>query len=62
MAISKLDNIDYTCEAMTLVREILTTPYAQEVHIEIDADLELPWTIGYRVKRGIVPRSDNDDV
>jgi hypothetical protein len=45
---------------MTLVREILTTPYAQEVHIEIDADLESAWTIDYRVKRIIMPRSDND--
>lgn len=58
MAISKLDNIDYTCEAMTLVREILTTPYAQEVHIEIDAGIEFLWTIDYRVKRVIVPRGD----
>ena len=60
MAVSSLNNIEYVCEAMTLVREILTTPYAQEVHIEIDADLESIWTIDYRVKRGIVPMSDND--
>jgi hypothetical protein len=45
---------------MTLVREILTTPNAQEVHIEIDADIESAWTIDYRVKRVIMPRSDND--
>lgn len=60
MAISSWDNIEYVGEAMTLVNEILTTPYAQEVHIEIDADLEGPWTIDYRVKRIIMPRSDND--
>ena len=60
MAISSWDNIEYVGEAMTLVREILTTPYAQEVHIEIDADLESVWTIDYRVKRVIMPRSDND--
>ena len=60
MAISSWDNIEYVGEAMTLVREILTTPYAQEVHIGIDADLESAWTIDYRVKRVIMPRSDND--
>lgn len=60
MAISSWDNIEYVGEAMTLVREILTTPYAQEVHIGIDADLESLWTIDYRVKRVIMPRSDND--
>lgn len=60
MAISSWDNIEYVGEAMTLVREILTTPYAQEVHIEIDADLESVWTIDYRIKRGIVPRGGND--
>jgi hypothetical protein len=60
MAVSSCDNIEYVGEAMTLVREILTTPYAQEVHIEIDADLESAWTIDYRVKRIIMPRSDND--
>lgn len=60
MAISSWDNIEYVGEAMTLVREILTTPNAQEVHIEIDADLESVWTIDYRVKRVIMPRSDND--
>lgn len=60
MAISSWNNVEYVCEAMTLVREILTTPNAQEVHIEIDADLESLWTIDYRVKRGIVPRRDND--
>ena len=60
MAISSWNNIEYVVEAMTLVNEILTTPYAQEVHIEIDADLEDPWTIDYRVKRIIMPRSDND--
>lgn len=60
MAISSWNNIEYVGEAMALVREILTTPYAQEVHIEIDADIESVWTINYRVKRLIVPRSDND--
>jgi hypothetical protein len=60
MAVSSWDNIEYVGEAMTLVREILTTPYAQEVHIEIDANLESAWTIGYRVKRIIMPRSYND--
>ena len=60
MAISSWNNIEYVGEAMMLVKEILTTPYAQEVHIEIDADLESPWTIDYRVKRVIMPRSDKD--
>lgn len=60
MAINSWNNIEYVGEAMTLVKEILTTPYAQEVHIEIDADLESPWTIDYRVKRVIMPRSNND--
>ena len=60
MAINSYNNIERVGEAMTLVMEILTTPYAQEVHIEIDADLELPWTIDYRVKRVIVPRGDNN--
>lgn len=60
MAISSWDNVEYFAEAMTLVREILTTPNAQEVHIEIDADLESVWTIDYRVKRVIMPRGDND--
>lgn len=60
MAINSWNNIEYVDEAMTLVKEILTTPYAQEVHIEIDADLESPWTIDYRVKRVIMPRSNND--
>lgn len=60
MAISSWDNVEYVAEAMTLVREILTTPNAQEVHIEIDADLESVWTIDYRVKRVIMPRSYND--
>ena len=60
MAINSYNNIERVGEAMTLVREILTTPYAQEVHIEIDADLELPWTIDYRVKRVIVPIDDNN--
>ena len=60
MAVSSWDNIEYVGEAMILVREILTTPYAQEVHIGIDADLESLWTIDYRVKRVIMPRSDND--
>ena len=60
MAVSSYNNIEYVAEAMTLVREILTTPNAQEVHIKIDADIELPWTIDYRVKRVIVPRSDKD--
>ena len=45
MAVSSYDNIERVGEAMTLVREILTTPYAQEVHIEIDADIESLWTI-----------------
>lgn len=61
MAISRWNNTAYTLEAMTLVREILTTPNAQDVHIEIDADLESVWTIDYRVKRVIMPRSGNDD-
>ena len=56
MAVSSYDNIERVGEAMTLVREILTSPYAQEVHIEIDADIESLWTIDYRVKRVIVPR------
>ena len=56
MAVSSYDNIERVGEAMTLVREILTTPYAQEVHIEIDADIESLRTIDYRVKRVIVPR------
>ena len=56
MAVSSYDNIERVGEALTLVREILTTPYAQEVHIEIDADIESLWTIDYRVKRVIVPR------
>ena len=60
MAVSSWDNIEYVGEAMTLVREILTTPHAQEGHIEIDADLESIWTIDYRIKRGIVPRGRND--
>lgn len=60
MAVSSYNNIECVGEAMTLVREILTTPYAQEVHIEIDADLESLWTIDYRVKRVIVPRDDNN--
>ena len=60
MAISSWNNIEYVCGAMTLAREILTTPNAQEVHIEIDADIESAWTIDYRVKRVIMPRSDND--
>lgn len=60
MAVSTWNNIEYVGEAMTLVREILTTPYAQEVHIEIDADIESPWTTDYRVKRIIMPRSDNN--
>lgn len=60
MAISSWNNIEYVGEAMMLVKEILTTPYAQDVHIEIDADIECPWTIDYRVKRIIMPRSDND--
>ena len=60
MAISSWNNIEYVGEAMTLVKEILTTPYAQEVHIEIDSDIESPWTIDYRVKRIIMPRSCND--
>ena len=60
MAINSYNNIECVGEAMTLVREILTTPYSQEVHIEIDADLELPWTIDYMVKRVIVPRGDNN--
>lgn len=58
MAVSSYNNIEYVGETMALVREILTTPYAQEVHIEIDADLEPPWTIDYRIKRVIVPRGD----
>jgi hypothetical protein len=60
MAVSSWNNREYVCEAMTLVSEILTTPNAKEVHIEIDADLESAWTIDYRVKRIIMPRSDND--
>ena len=60
MAVSSYNNIEYVGEAMTLVREILTTPNAQEVHIKIDADIELPWTIDYKITRVIVPRGDNN--